>query len=150
MDDPDVAQLSDEVQASFEPIMKALGAVRQQLASVEDVVTIRPGYKYPPKASRCPPSSWRSRPAPRRCKRPTSQNKFGVPFTRDRRHRRGAAGGRGQTSRSRSARPTDRPVSAFEKMLGGDGRARFRPAQDRQPTRSRIRPTSRWSRRRWS
>jgi hypothetical protein len=40
--------LSEAVRASFEPIMKALGQVRQQLAGVQDVVMARPGYKYPP------------------------------------------------------------------------------------------------------
>src|SRR5262245_9217840 len=40
--------LSDEVRASFEPILKALAPARQALADVKDVVAVRPGYHYPP------------------------------------------------------------------------------------------------------
>ena len=54
MDQPGIAQVSEAVKASFEPIMKALGPVRQQLMGVQDVVVTRPGYKYPPAAPPVP------------------------------------------------------------------------------------------------
>jgi hypothetical protein len=47
MNAPTIPQLSPAVRASFEPITKALPMLRQQLANVADVVTTRPGYKYP-------------------------------------------------------------------------------------------------------
>src|SRR5262245_39132135 len=43
-----VLALSDEVRASFGPILKALGPARDALAAVKDVVVVRPGYHYPP------------------------------------------------------------------------------------------------------
>ena len=54
MDQSGIPQLSEAVRASFEPIMKVLGPVRQQLAGVKDVVTTRPGYKYPPNGKPLP------------------------------------------------------------------------------------------------
>src|SRR5262249_30342425 len=47
MSDQDLARISDAVRASFAPILKALGPVRQALASVADVAAVRPGYQYP-------------------------------------------------------------------------------------------------------
>jgi hypothetical protein len=41
-------KVSDAVRASFAPIMKVLDRIRGDLARTKDVVTIRPGYKYPP------------------------------------------------------------------------------------------------------
>jgi hypothetical protein len=43
-----ILKVSDAVRASFEPVLKVLGPMRQALASVQDVVTVRPGYDYPP------------------------------------------------------------------------------------------------------
>jgi len=43
-----ILEVSDQVRASFEPIMKALGPVRQALKAVKEVATIRPGYFLPP------------------------------------------------------------------------------------------------------
>ena len=59
MDDSDVPQLSDAVRASFAPIMKAIGAVRQRAVGVEGRGHVRPGYKYPPDGPPVPASSWR-------------------------------------------------------------------------------------------
>jgi len=47
MNESGILKVSDEVRASFEPIMKALERVRQELSAVKDVVTVRPGYAYP-------------------------------------------------------------------------------------------------------
>ena len=54
MDDTDIPQLSDAMKASFQPIMKAIGAARAQLTDVKDVIAIRPGYKYPPEGKPVP------------------------------------------------------------------------------------------------
>src|SRR5450759_3912191 len=54
MDDTDTPQLSDATKASFQPIMKAIGAVRAQLTDVKDVIAIRPGYQYPPEGKPVP------------------------------------------------------------------------------------------------
>src|SRR3954466_15030139 len=39
--------ISDEVRTAFEPVLKALAPARQALASVKDVVAVRPGYFHP-------------------------------------------------------------------------------------------------------
>ena len=56
MNAPTIPQLSPAVRASFEPITKALPMLRQQLANVADVVTTRPGYKYPSDGSKPVPA----------------------------------------------------------------------------------------------
>jgi hypothetical protein len=43
-----ILNMSDQVRAAFEPIIQALGPVRQELAAVKDVAAIRPGYYHPP------------------------------------------------------------------------------------------------------
>src|SRR5437868_1095743 len=48
MADTGILKMSDAVRASFEPVLKALGPVRQALASTKNVVAVRPGYHYPP------------------------------------------------------------------------------------------------------
>jgi hypothetical protein len=40
--------VSEDVHASFDPVMRVLNRVRQDLSGANDVVTIRPGYGYPP------------------------------------------------------------------------------------------------------
>jgi hypothetical protein len=47
MNDAETPRISNEVRASFEPIMKALGPVRQELLGLKDVIAVRPGYAYP-------------------------------------------------------------------------------------------------------
>jgi hypothetical protein len=48
MPETGIPKVPDAVRASFAPVLKALGAVRQALASNKDVAAIRPGYYYPP------------------------------------------------------------------------------------------------------
>jgi hypothetical protein len=48
MSDTGILKVSDTVRTSFAPVLKALGPVRQALAQAQDVVTVRPGYYYPP------------------------------------------------------------------------------------------------------
>jgi hypothetical protein len=48
MSETGILKVSDTVRASFAPVLKALGPVRQALASAKDVTNVRPGYHYPP------------------------------------------------------------------------------------------------------
>ena len=59
MDDQGVAKVSDDVRASFEPIMTALGPECQELASVQDVVTTRRDTNIRARESRSRRSSTR-------------------------------------------------------------------------------------------
>lgn len=43
-----ILKISDQVRSAFDPIMQALGQVRQELAQVKEVASIRPGYFLPP------------------------------------------------------------------------------------------------------
>ncbi len=43
----DMLQIPEQVRSSFDPILKAIGPVRQALASVKEVARIRPGYSLP-------------------------------------------------------------------------------------------------------
>jgi hypothetical protein len=47
MGDSSILKMSDQVRASFEPVMKALPRVRGDLGALADVIKIRPGYAYP-------------------------------------------------------------------------------------------------------
>jgi hypothetical protein len=49
-----ILKLSSEVSKDFDPILRALGPVRQALNTVADVVTVRPGYHYPEKGEPVP------------------------------------------------------------------------------------------------
>jgi len=98
MNESGILKVSDEVRASFEPIMKALERVRQELSAVKDVVTVRPGYAYPAVGNPVPAlvvavtpgyDARQGVPAAREIRR-------GV--RRDRSHGRGAAGGEARAS----------------------------------------------------
>jgi hypothetical protein len=81
MDDTDTPQLSDATKASFQPIMKMIGAVRAQLTDVKDVIAIRPGYQYPPQGKPAPAIVVAIRPGTSPVQATELQTKFGVPFT---------------------------------------------------------------------
>ena len=81
MDDTDAPQLSDATKASFQPIMKAIGAVRAQVTDVKDVIAIRPGYQYPPEGKPVPAIVVAIRPGTSPVQATELQTKFGVPFT---------------------------------------------------------------------
>ena len=81
MDDTDTPQLSDATKASFQPIMKAIGAARAQLTDVKDVIAIRPGYQYPPEGKPVPAIVVAIRPGTSPVQATELQTKFGVPFT---------------------------------------------------------------------
>ncbi|MFX7155941.1 hypothetical protein ABTI15_19650, partial [Acinetobacter baumannii] len=72
---------SDDVKASFEPIMKAIGPARQQLSGVKDIVTIRPGYKYEGDAKPVPAIVVAVTPGTRPVQPDALEAKFAMPFT---------------------------------------------------------------------
>lgn len=81
MDDTDTPQISDATKASFQPIMKAIGAARAQLTDVKDVIAIRPGYRYPPQGKPVPAIVVAIRPGTSPVVASELEAKFGVPFT---------------------------------------------------------------------
>ena len=147
MDQPGIPQLPEAVRASFESIMKVVSQVRQQLAGVKDVVTIRPGYKYPPDGKPVPAIVVAVTPGTRRCRPTELEAKFAVPFTviDATVEEQLAADSRQPVS---FGMPDGSMVSAFEKMLGGDEPLAFRRPRP-GPMRSPSRRTFRSSKRRW-
>jgi hypothetical protein len=119
MDQPGIPQVPETVRASFEPIMKAVGPVRQQLAGLKDVIAIRPGYKYPPKGEPVPAVVVAITPGTAPVQAADLETKFGVPFNVI-----------DATVEEQLATIQEQPVSfgtpdrsmvsALEKMLGGD------------------------------
>ncbi len=126
MDQPGIPQLSEAVRASFEPIMKLVGQVRQQLAGMTDVVTTRPGYKYPPDGRPVPAIVVAVTPGTTPVQSADREKKFGVPFTviDATVEEQLAADARQPVS---FGTPDGSMVSAFEKMLGGDEPLAFLP-----------------------
>jgi hypothetical protein len=126
MDQPGIPQLPEAVRASFEPIMKVVGQVRQQLAGVKDVVTTRPGYKYPAAGAPVPAIVVAVTPGTTPAQAPDLEKKFAVPFTVI------DATVEEQLSTDEKqpvsfGMPGGSMVSAFEKMLGGDEPLVFLP-----------------------
>ncbi|MEA2898211.1 MAG: hypothetical protein QOJ84_3826 [Bradyrhizobium sp.] len=126
MDQLSIPQLSETVRASFEPIMKVVGQVRQQLAGVKDVVTTRPGYKYPPDGKPVPAIVVAVIPGTAPVQAADLEQKFAVPFTviDATVEEQLAADARQPVS---FGMPDGSMVSAFEKMLGGDEPLAFLP-----------------------
>src|SRR4051794_15612232 len=81
MDEPGIATVPDEVRVSFEPIVNTLRQARHELAGVEDVVTIRPGYKYPPGAEPVPAIVVAVTPGTAPVRADALEQKFRQPFT---------------------------------------------------------------------
>lgn len=126
MDQPGIPQLRRAVRASFEPIMNELGRARQQLAGIKDVVTTRPGYKYPPQGKPIPAIVVAVTPGTTPVQTAELEAKFAVPFTAV-----------DATVEEQLAAADKQPVSfgmldgsmvsAFEKMLDGDESLAFLP-----------------------
>lgn len=78
-----ILKMSEQVRASFDPIMKALGPVRQELGRVKDVVAIRPGYFLPPTGPPLPAVVVAVMPGAAReaVNADALAHKFGVPIT---------------------------------------------------------------------
>src|SRR5260221_10119894 len=80
MTDSGTLRIADQVRASFEPIMKALGPIRQELSALKDVITVRPGYAYPSTGNAIPAVVVAVIPGTDPVKAPELQAKFGVAF----------------------------------------------------------------------
>jgi hypothetical protein len=90
-DESGILKVSDEVRASFEPIMEALGRVRDDLSAAKDVVTVRPGYGYPPTGKPVPAIVVAVTPGTHQGFQPTRQIRYRLRGYR--RNRRRAGGG---------------------------------------------------------
>jgi len=80
MDEPEIPRISPDVQAAFAPIMKALAAARPKLAEIENVVTTRPGYKYPEGGAPVPAVVVAVVPGTTPVQADALEKEFGVPF----------------------------------------------------------------------
>jgi hypothetical protein len=114
----DELEISPDVQAAFAPIMQALAAARPKLAEIENVVTTRPGYKYPPAGAPVPAVVVAVIPGTTPVQADALETEFGVPFTvidatveeqMAVTHRQAISFGP----------PDGSMTSAFEKLLGG-------------------------------
>lgn len=126
MDQPGIPLVSEAVQASFDPVMKVIGQARQQLAAVKDVVTTRPGYKYPVDGAPIPAIVVAVTPGTAPVQAAALEAKFAVPFTviDATVEEQMAADNRQPVS---FGLPDGSMVSAFEKMLGGEEALAFLP-----------------------
>jgi hypothetical protein len=134
-DDPEIIEVSDAVKVSFEPIMRAIGAARNELAGVKDVVAIRPGYKYPAEASPQPAIVVSVTPGTAPVNEAELQTKLGVAVAVV-----DATVEEQMATTQRAAvsfgTPAGSTVSAFERMLGGEAPLDFVPPKTgsyRQP-----------------
>jgi len=126
MDDSDVPELSDAMRASFVPILKAIGEVRVELSDVNDVVTVRPGFKYPPDGPPVPAVVVAVTPGTAPVKEADLQARFGVAFavTEATVEEQVTAAHRKPVS---FGTPAGSTAGAFEKMLSGDTPLDFAP-----------------------
>src|SRR5262249_23489374 len=126
MDAPVIPEVSPAVQASFEPVMKVISAVRGQLSDIKEVVAIRPGYKYPPAGQPVPAIVVAVAPGIGPVKAAELEAKFGVPSSLHDATIEERAAAEHQQPISFGT-PAGSTVSAFEKMLGGDAPLAFAP-----------------------
>jgi hypothetical protein len=126
MDDLDNLKPSAAVKSSFQPIMKAIDAVRAQLVDVRDVVAVRPGYKYPPAGRPAPAIVVATTPGTAPVQEAELEQKFGIPFAvvdatveeqMTAQHKQPLSFGT----------PGGSMVSAYEQLLGGEETLVFAP-----------------------
>src|SRR3954471_20660679 len=126
MDQAVSLKVPDAVRDAFAPVMQALNAARQQLGAVADVVATRPGYAYPPNAAPAPAIVVAVTPGTTPVKAADLQQKFGVPFwvTEATVEEQLTVAKKHPVS---FGTPGGSMVSAFERMMGGDGLLDFAP-----------------------
>ena len=127
MNEPLIPEVPAAVRASFESVMKALGPARQKLATVKDVVTIRPGYKYPAERKPVPALVVAIVPGttPAGLDVAALEKEFGVAVAvTDATVEEQTAAAQGPVSFGSPEGPT---VSTFEKLLGGEEAIEFGP-----------------------
>jgi hypothetical protein len=123
-----ILKVSDAVRASFEPILKTLGAARQALASEKEVAAVRPGYHYPPTGKPIPAIVVAVTPGTIPVNVADLATRFGVPFslTDATVEEQVAAQRRAEAPLSFGA--TEEPAaSAFETLLTGEDLTEFGP-----------------------
>jgi hypothetical protein len=126
MDESGIPRPSDAVRASFEPVLQTLGRIRQELAQVKNVVSIRPGYRYPTVGDPVPAVVVAVTPGTAPVTADDLEKRFAVPFTVTEAtvEEQVAAA---QATPVSFASPEGSTVSAFEKMLGGEQTLPFGP-----------------------
>lgn len=126
MDQSNILKPSDAVRAAFEPVMKVLGQVRGELSNVKDVISTRPGYKYPPTEDPVPALVVAVIPGTAPVNAADLEKRFTVPFTvTDATVEEQIAAA--QARPVSFASPEGSTVSAFETMLGGEETLPFAP-----------------------
>src|SRR5262245_43211215 len=121
-------RISNEVRASFEPIMKALGPVRQELLGLKDVIAVRPGYAYPSTGNPIPAVVVAITPATSPVNASELDDKFADAFGLTDANVEVQQAAPGATPLSFSA-PEGLTVTAFEKLLGGEEALEFGPPE---------------------
>src|SRR5215470_1988520 len=122
-----ILSVSEEVRASFDPVMKALGRVRQDLSAIKDVVTIRPGYGYPQTGKPVPAVVVSVIPGTAPLRASELQQKYGVPVNATEatvEEQEAAARREGPISFSLPQGPAP---TTFEQLLGGEEAVEFAP-----------------------
>jgi hypothetical protein len=144
MDEAEFPRISPDVQAAFAPIMQALAAVRVRLSEIGNVVTTRPGYKYPEGAAPVPAIVVAIIPGTTPVQADALEQKFGVPFTViDATVEEQVAFTHRQTISF--GPPSGSMTSAFEKLLGGEEELAFAPPKTgsyEEPEPSRLVPVN--------
>ena len=144
MDESEIPRISPDVQAAFAPIMKALAAARPKLAEIENVVTTRPGYKYPEGGAPIPAVVVAVIPDTTPVQADALEKEFGVPFTViDATVEEQMAVTDRQTISF--GPPSGSMASAFERMLGSDEALEFAPPKTgsyQEPEPPRLMPVS--------
>jgi hypothetical protein len=122
-----ILSVSEDVRASFDPVMKALGRVRQELSANKDVVTIRPGYGYPQTGKPVPAVVVSVIPGTAPVRASELQQKYGVPVNVTEatvEEQEAAARREGPVSFSLPQGPAP---TTFEQLLGGEEAVEFAP-----------------------
>jgi hypothetical protein len=73
-------QIAEDVRSAFEPILAALGRVRQEMAAIKHVVALRPGFYYPPTGKPVPAVVVAVTPGTTPANAADVAQRFGVPF----------------------------------------------------------------------
>lgn len=123
-----ILKVSDPVRASFAPIEKALGAVRQALVSTKDVLAIRPGYYYPPTGKPVPAVVVAVTPGTTPVNAADLAKRFGVPVSVIDATVEEQVAAQDKAEAPVSFAPMEPPVaSAFESLLSGEDITEFGP-----------------------
>lgn len=128
MSEAGVFQVPDSIRTSFEPILKALGPVRQALSAVMDVAAVRPGFYYPTTGKPVPAVVVAVTPGTTPVSAADLSSRFGVAFsvTEATVEEQVAAMDKGQEAVAFGV--TEGPtLSAFEALLSGEEVAAFGP-----------------------